>query len=78
MRIEESLESEIGNRIDFEIYILKSEKIIKGEPKVHYSLMKYKQTGSYDVLKDISENLTLSQLMDSLGNVNHAISVDVY
>ena len=40
--------------------------------------MKYKQTGSYGVLKDISENITLVQLMDSLGNVNRAISVVVY
>ena len=40
--------------------------------------MKYKQTGSYKILKDISENVTLVQLMDSLGNVNHAISVVGY
>ena len=26
-------------------------------------------------MEDISENVTLFQLMDSLGNVNHAISV---
>ena len=29
----------------------------------------------YKILEDISENVTLVQLMDSLGNVNHAISV---
>ena len=29
----------------------------------------------YKILEDISENFTLVQLMDSLGNVNHAISV---
>ena len=29
-------------------------------------------------MKDISENFTLVQLMDSLGNVNHAISVVGY
>ena len=40
--------------------------------------MKYKQTGSYNILKDISENVTLVQLMYSLGNVNHAISVVGY
>ena len=68
----------MGNRIDFSIDILKNEKIIKGKPKVHYSLMKCKQTGSYNILKDISENVTLFQLMDSLGNVNHAISVVGY
>ena len=29
----------------------------------------------YKMLEDISANVTLFQLMDSLGNVNHAISV---
>ena len=29
----------------------------------------------YKILEDISENVTLVQLMDSLGNLNHAISV---
>ena len=29
----------------------------------------------YKILEDISENVTLFQLMDSLGNANHAISV---
>ena len=29
----------------------------------------------YKILEDISANVTLVQLMDSLGNVNHAISV---
>ena len=34
--------------------------------------------GSYDILTDISENVTLVQLIDSLVNVNHAISVVGY
>ena len=42
---------------------------------MYYSLVKYKQKVSYDILKDISENVTLVQLMDTLGNVNHSISV---
>ena len=70
--------SKVGNCIDFTNAILKNEKIIKGKPKVNYGLMKYKQTGYYNNLKDISENVTLFQLMDSLGNVNHAISVVGY
>ena len=40
--------------------------------------MKYNQKGYYDILKDISENVTLVQLMDLLGNVNHGISVFGY
>ena len=34
--------------------------------------------GSYDILTDISENVILVQLMDSLGNVNHSSSVVRY
>ena len=33
---------------------------------------------SYDILEDISEHVTLVQLMDYLGNVNHSISVVGY
>ena len=51
---------------------------MKGEPKVHYSLGGYKKKVSYDILTNISENVTLVQLMYSLGNVNHAISVVGY
>ena len=47
----------------------------KGETRVHYKLMKYKKMGEYEILEYISANITLVQLMDSLGNVNHAIIV---
>ena len=50
----------------------------KGENKVHYNLIKYKKNGLYKILEDISEHVTLIQLMNSLGNVNHAISVVGY
>ena len=40
--------------------------------------MKYKNMRYYDILTDISEHITLVQLMDSWGNVNHAISVVGY
>ena len=58
MHKEEYLEIEVGNCIDFANAILKNEKM-KGELKVHYSLEKYKKKGSYDILKDISEHVTL-------------------
>ena len=45
---------------------------------MNYILVKYKKKGSYDILEDISVNFTLVQLMDSLGNVNHDISVVGY
>ena len=34
--------------------------------------------GSYDITTEISEPVTLVQLMDYLGNTNHAISVVEY
>ena len=40
--------------------------------------MKYKKKGSYNVLTEISKHVTLFQLMDSLENTNHAISVIGY
>ena len=42
---------------------------------MHYKLIKYKKMGDYKILVDISENFTLVRLMDSIRNVNHAISV---
>ena len=75
LRIKESLKSEVGNRIDFANEIMLNRKRNKVETRVHYKLMKYKKVGEYKILEDISANVTLVQLMDSLGNVNHAISV---
>ena len=47
----------------------------KGEVRVHYQLIKYKNKGECKILEDIGANFTLVQLVDSLVNVNHAISV---
>ena len=69
------MKSEVGNRIHFENEIILNNKRNKGEVRVHYQLIKYKKMGDYKILEDISANVTLVQLMDSLGNVNHAISV---
>ena len=73
--IKESLKSEVGNRIDFENEIMLNRKINKDKARVHYKLMKYKKMNEYKMLEDISANFTLVQLMDSLGNVIHAISI---
>ena len=37
-----------------------------------------KKNDDIDILNDTSEDVTLVQLMDSLGNVNHGISVVGY
>ena len=75
LRIKESLKIEVRNCIHFATDIMQNKKRNKGETRVHYSLEKYEKKGEYDILKNISANVTLVQLMDSLGNMNHAISV---
>ena len=69
------MKSEVGNCIDFANDILKNNKINRDEPKVHYNLIKYKKKFLYKISEDISENVNLVQLMDQLGDINHAISV---
>ena len=69
------MESEVGNCIHFANEIMLNNRRNKGEARVHYQLTKYKMIGDYKILEDICANVTLIQLMDSLGNVNHAISV---
>ena len=66
---------EVVNCIDFANDILIKKKIDIGEARVHYKLMKYNKMREYKNIEDIIENVTLVQLMDSLGNENHAISV---
>ena len=38
----------------------------------------FKQKGYFNILNDISKNITLVQLMHPLGNMNYAISVIGY
>ena len=57
MRIEESLNSEVGNCIDFANDILKNKKRNVGEARGHYNLIKYKKMREYKILEDISEML---------------------
>ena len=58
------MKSKVGNHIDFANYILKNNKINESEARVHYNLIKYKKKGEYKILEDISEDVTLVQLMD--------------
>ena len=68
----------MGNPIDFWKCYFEKRKKLKGESRVYHSLRKYKNMASYDILTDISEHMTLVQLMDYLGNMNHDISVVGY
>ena len=61
--IEEYLKSKVGDHIDFANAILKNENKVKRQPEVYYILRKYKKMGYYDILTEISEHVTLVQLM---------------
>ena len=45
-----------------------------GKKHLHYKLEKWKKI-TFGILNNISEHVTLVKLMDSLGNVNHAVNV---
>ena len=68
------MNSEVGNCIDYANNILKKKSNV-GEIRVYYYLIKYKKKGEYKKFEDTSANITLVQLMDSLVNVNHDISI---
>ena len=80
-RIEESLalQTEIFKSIiHFASSIMKNRRKIKGEQNLQYNLTIVKKNNDFDILNEISEDLTLIQLMDSLVNVNHTISIVWY
>ena len=45
------------------------------EQHIINNLKKWKKKGAFDILNDISEIFTLVQLMDTLGNANHAFII---
>ena len=48
---------------------------IKVEQNLRYNLTIWKKNDAFDILNEISLYATLVKLIDSLGNVNHAISI---
>ena len=66
------------SRINFSNTMMKNRIKIKGEQNLQHNLKIRKKNNDFDILNDISEDVTLVQLMDSLGNVNHAIIVVGY
>ena len=76
-RIEKSL-TLFKSIIRFDDYRMKNRRKIKGEQNLQYNLTIWKKNYDFDILNDISEDVTLVQLIDSLGNVNHDISVVGY
>ena len=53
------------NRIYFANVIMSNRRKIKGEQNLRYNLTIWKKNDAFDILNDISENVTLVQLMDS-------------
>ena len=67
--IEESLTLQTdksGNRIYFSNYIITNMIHIKGEQRLRYNMKICRKKDSFDVTKNMSEYVTLVQLMDSL------------
>ena len=54
---------------------MKNRRKIKVEQNIRYNLTIWKKNYAFDILNDISEDVTLVQLMDSLVNEDHAISI---
>ena len=54
---------------------MSNRRIIKVEQNLRYNLKIWRGNDAFDILNNISENVTLVQLMDLLGNVNHAIII---
>ena len=54
---------------------MENRRRIKGEQNLKYNLVIWKKNDAFDILNDISTDVTLVELMESLGNVNRAISI---
>ena len=57
---------------------MKKKIYIKGEQHLIYNLKIWNKNDAFDILNDISENVTLVQLTDTLENLNHAINIVGY
>ena len=54
---------------------MKNRGEIIGEQNLIYNMTIWKLNDAFDILNEMNENVTLVQLMYSLGNVNHAVSI---
>ena len=57
--------------------ILSDKKRITGDQNLRYKLEQWKKIDTFDILNNISNYVTLVQLMYSVGNFNHTVSVVV-
>ena len=73
--ISSSLTDEIFGSLMFSNAILEDKQNKKGYQNLRYKLEQWKKIGTFDILNNISECLTLFHLIDSVGNAKHAVSV---
>ena len=66
------------DRITLDNNIIKEHVRNPGDQNLHYNIKKCIKQGVFDILHDISEKITLVQIMDSVINVNHAVSIFGY
>ena len=57
---------------------MKNRRKINDEQNLQYNMTIWKKNNAFGIPNDICEYVTLVQLMDSLGNLNHAISIVGY
>ena len=57
---------------------MKNRRKIKREQNLQYNLTIWNNSDAFDIIHDNCEDVTLVQLMESLVNVNHAISIVGY
>ena len=58
--------------------IMKNKLRHKCEQHLRYNLKKWRSKVAFNILNEISENVTLMQLMETLGNLNRDISIVGY
>ena len=54
---------------------MKNRRRIKVQQNLRYNMTIWKKNDAFDILNEISKDVILVQLMNSLGNLNHAISI---
>ena len=67
--------NDYSNRIKFTNAIMVDQGKNKGEKCLRYKMETWKEKGTFLYYENISEHVTLVQLMDQLSNVNNAVSL---
>ena len=73
--ISSPITGDILDRAMFANAIMTDRKRRKGEQRMLYKLEDWKKIGTFGIMNNISKYVTLVQLMDSVGNMNIAVSV---